>query len=117
VLERGLLAASPEILDEVEEVLGRPKFGQWLSDERRQGFVRRIRVAARLLEPLVRVRECRDVTDDKYLEAAIAAVATEPANDTVIIVSDDQDLLVLDPWRSRIRILKPEGALAVLLGG
>jgi predicted nucleic acid-binding protein len=40
------------------------------------------------------------------LEAALAF-----GND-VIVVSDDRDLLVLDPWRD-IRIVKPEAALAM----
>jgi predicted nucleic acid-binding protein len=33
----------------------------------------------------------------------------------VLLVTDDRDLLVLDPWREGIRILKPEAALAALL--
>jgi uncharacterized protein len=66
--------------------------------------------AAEVVEPAERVAECRDPGDDMVLEAALAAA---PAADTVIIVSDDRDLLVLDPWRG-IRVLKPEAALALL---
>ena len=40
------------------------------------------------------------------LEAALAS-----GND-VIIISEDRDLLILDPWRD-IRIVKPEAALAM----
>ena len=45
------------------------------------------------------VRDCRDPKDDKYLELAIEAAAS-------VIVSSDNDLLVLNPWRG-IRILRP----------
>jgi predicted nucleic acid-binding protein len=47
----------------------------------------------------VRVTDCRDPKDDKYLELALAAGAE-------IIVSSDDDLLVLHPWRGA-RILRP----------
>jgi putative PIN family toxin of toxin-antitoxin system len=114
VLDRGLLVASREILDEVDTVLRRPKFTRWLSPGRRQDFVRRIAVAARLVEPTMRIKECRDPTDDKYLEAVFAA-AEEAADGTALLVTDDRDLLVLEPWREAIRILKPEAALAALL--
>ncbi len=114
VLDRGLLVASEEILDEVDTVLRRPKFAPMLPSERRQHFVRRIAVAARLVEPTVQVEECRDPTDDKYLDAALAA-ASNAADGMVLLVTDDRDLLVLDPWREGIRILKPEAALAALL--
>jgi hypothetical protein len=116
VLDRGLLVASREILDELDTVLRRPKFARWLSPERREYFVRRIAVAARLVEPAVRIEECRDPTDDKYLEAALAA-ASDAADGMVLLVTDDRDLLVLYPWREGIRILKPEAALAALTAG
>jgi predicted nucleic acid-binding protein len=66
-----------------------------------------------LVEPVIKVAECRDPTDDKYLEAALAATG-DAADGAVVIVTDDRDLLVLDPWREGIRILKPEAALAAL---
>jgi predicted nucleic acid-binding protein len=52
-----------------------------------------------MFEPVDSVTECRDNKDNKYLELALAARAS-------IIVSSDDDLLVLDPWRG-IRILRP----------
>jgi len=113
VLDRGLLVASKEILEEVDTVLQRPKFLSWLPPEHRQYLVRRIAIAARLVEPTMKVEECRDPTDDKYLEAALAA-ASHAADGTVLLVTNDRDLLVLEPWREGIRILKPEAALAAL---
>lgn len=56
-------------------------------------------------EPTLRVNDCRDPKDDKYLELALAAGAE-------IIVSSDADLLVLDPWRG-VRIVRPASYLAL----
>ncbi|MEO9189015.1 MAG: putative toxin-antitoxin system toxin component, PIN family [Acetobacteraceae bacterium] len=48
--------------------------------------------------------DCRDAKDNKYLELAPAAGAT-------LIVSSDNDLLTLSPWRG-IPILRPAEYLA-----
>jgi predicted nucleic acid-binding protein len=45
------------------------------------------------------VTGCRDPDDNKYLELAEAAGAA-------VLVSSDNDLLVLHPWRG-VRILRP----------
>lgn len=50
-------------------------------------------------EPRQHVKDCRDAKDDKYLELALAA-------DASTIVSSDDDLLVMHPWRG-IRIVRP----------
>ena len=48
------------------------------------------------------------------LEAALAAtLGTAEVTEPVVIISDDQDLLTMDPWRG-IRIIKPEAALELL---
>ena len=54
----------------------------------------------------MRVTECRDAKDDKYLELALASGAET-------IVSSDNDLLVLHPWRV-VRILNPADYLSVV---
>ena len=58
-----------------------------------------------MFEPAERVTDCRDAKDNRYLELALAASAD-------IIVSGDQDLLVLDPWRG-VRILSPAAFVAL----
>jgi predicted nucleic acid-binding protein len=55
--------------------------------------------AAVWFEPTVRVSDCRDPKDNKYLELVLAAGAET-------IISGDDDLLVLDPWRG-VRIMRP----------
>jgi hypothetical protein len=55
-------------------------------------------------EPSHAVTDCRDATDNKYLELALAAGADA-------IVSSDHDLLSLHPWQG-ILILRPADYLA-----
>jgi predicted nucleic acid-binding protein len=55
--------------------------------------------AALWVEPSEQVEDCRDPKDNCYLALAWAAGAS-------VIVSGDEDLLVLDPWRG-VRVLRP----------
>jgi predicted nucleic acid-binding protein len=54
-------------------------------------------------DPAVRVTDCGDAKDNKYLELALAAGAD-------MIVSSDDDLLTLHPWRG-IPVLRPAAYL------
>jgi len=103
----GRLVASLETLAEVEAVLARPKFAARLPETVRRRFLRRLALGALVVEVGERVRACRDPDDDKFLGVALAAGAE-------VIVSDDRDLLALDPWRG-IRVRKPEAILTELL--
>ena len=47
----------------------------------------------------MKVTDCRDAKDNKYLELALAAGAAA-------IISSDADLLVLHPWRG-VEIVTP----------
>jgi putative PIN family toxin of toxin-antitoxin system len=91
---------------ELVNVLERPKFRQRLAQEYRRRFLLYLQATAFFVVPEQRVEVCRDPADNVVLEAALAF-----GND-VIVVLDDRDLLVLDPWRD-IRIVKPEAALAM----
>lgn len=51
----------------------------------------------------MRVTDCGDAKDNKYLELALAAGAD-------MIVSSDDDLLTLHPWRG-IPVLRPAAYL------
>lgn len=108
------LVVSPPLLAEVAEVLGRPKFAGRLATAQRRRFVLRVQAAAQWVEPAEEVHDCRDPADDMVLEAALAAMRGQA--ETVVIVSDDRDLLTMDPWRG-VRIMKPETALAMLGAG
>jgi putative PIN family toxin of toxin-antitoxin system len=107
----GQLVISQAILHELAEVLARPKFSGRLAPERRRGFLLLLQATARTVEPTERVSACRDPADDMILEAALAA--TQGTAGPVVVISDDRDLLTLDPWRG-IRIIEPEAALELL---
>jgi putative PIN family toxin of toxin-antitoxin system len=112
VPERALLRAeetdvfvlSAAVAAEIAAVLARPHFARVIPSERRERVLAILGSQAVWFEPSVRVMDCRDPKDDKYLELALAAGAD-------IIVSGDEDLLVLDPWRG-VRILRPAAYLA-----
>ena len=79
-------------------------FARILSRERREGILQILRGTAVWFDPPIRITECRDPKDDKYLELALAAGAET-------IVSSDDDLLVLHPWRG-VHIRRPADYLA-----
>ncbi len=96
-----VFALSTEVDSEIVAVLNRPKFAGAITPSRRAWVIDRIRGAAIWFEPAVRVSDCRDPKDNKYLELALAAGAE-------IIVSGDHDLLVLKPWRGVLIIQAAE---------
>lgn len=95
------------ILDEVREVLQRPKFG--LSPEQAFCFVEELCTACALVKPGRRVRAITaDPDDDMILECASEAGAD-------LIVSGDAHLLDLGCWE-HIRIVSPTDALKEIEG-
>lgn len=99
-----VLCGSEQIMAELAEVLNRGYFERRLAQPDRDTFLAMIRknveicwveeTAVVSLDP-----PCRDVSDNFILALALAAQADA-------IVSSDQDLLVLHPWRG-IAILTP----------
>ena len=98
------VALSFAVFGEIETVLARPKFAKSVLPENRAKLLARILDGAAWFEPSMRVAECRDPKDDKYLELALAASASA-------IVTGDADLLDMDPWRG-VRLLRPAEYLA-----
>lgn len=94
-----VLALSPAVFDEIAAVMARPKFSAALPEQRQSQMLELLAAASAWAEPSVRVTDCRDGKDNRYLELALAVAAD-------VIVSGDQDLLVLDPWRNT-RIVTP----------
>jgi putative PIN family toxin of toxin-antitoxin system len=98
------ICASLGTLGELALVLERGKFDRYLDRESRQTFVALIRRSVHLFD--VRDKDlaavdppCRDLKDNQFLALAQVAEA-----DT--LVSSDDDLLVLHPWRG-IPIVTP----------
>ena len=103
--QHDVIALSEAVRDEVVEVLHRPRLVRFVDPALRDELLDLLIPGAGWFEPAVRVADCRDAKDNKYLELALAARAT-------IIVSSDDDLLVLHPWRG-VRILRPAAYLAL----
>jgi putative PIN family toxin of toxin-antitoxin system len=95
----GTLLLSAATFAEFQEMLYRPRFDTYLTDGQRQEFL----VALLKVMQIVKIEEsiiiCRDPKDDKFLEVAVNGVAT-------YIISGDNDLLVLHPFRG-IPIITP----------
>jgi uncharacterized protein len=86
------------ILDEIRDVLQRPKFG--LSSEQALAIVGELHDLCRIVTPTTRVRVvAADPDDDMVLECAVAAEVN-------LIVSGDSHLLAMQQWNG-IRILSP----------
>ncbi len=103
-LKSGYLLVSDETLEELADVLSRPKFEKYVTvQERRRFFELLGRVAIRV--DIVRpIQACRDPKDDKFLSVAVAGKADA-------LVSGDGDLLALHPFMG-IPILSPAAFLA-----
>lgn len=102
--QHGQLFASRSTLDEIATVLAGDKFDKYLHPAERALFVKNYAQFVRLVEPKEHITDCRDAKDNQFLELALAAHAD-------ILVSSDEDLLVLHPWRG-ITIIKPADFIA-----
>jgi uncharacterized protein len=98
------ICVSRSTLAELEQVLQRDKFDRYLDAETRLAFVALVRQYAHLFavpdaDDLNLQPACRDPKDNKFLALALVCEADA-------IVSSDDDLLALNPWRL-IPVLKP----------
>lgn len=99
IVRRGVLIASESTLLELARVLKDSKFERYLTSVEREAFLVALLKIVEVVEVKERIRICRDPSDDKFLEAAVAGRAEA-------IVTGDADLLALDPYRG-IRIMSP----------
>ena len=88
----GIVLMSQSIWSEISEVLVRPKFDKYLTIQERQLFLFVFEQKVRFIDIQENISVCRDPKDDKYLKLAISGKAE-------CIVSGDQDLLTLHPFR------------------
>ncbi len=91
-VDDSILLVSEATMNELADVLARPKFDRYISLEDRQQFLRLLGRVAEFVPITYPVRECRDLKDDKFLEVALNGKAD-------LIVTGDADLLALHPWR------------------
>jgi len=103
------VCASVETLDELTSAQNREKFDRYLDLESRRSFVSLIRRNVHVFDVPTEDRlavdpPCRDPKDNMFLALALVSEAD-------IVVSSDDDLLVLHPWRG-IPIMTPAEFLA-----
>jgi uncharacterized protein len=93
------ILCSKSIFNEYTEKLLLPRFNKYASLIKRTNMLNDIEKEALFIEPVVKISECRDPKDNKFLELAVAVNA-------VCIVTGDNDLLVLNPFRGT-KIISP----------
>ena len=103
-LDIGILLISVETFSEYENVIFRPKFDRYVSVERRQLFLAELRAVAGLVPIFELTDDCRDAKDNKYLDVTINGMAN-------VLITGDQDLLILHPYRGILPILSPSDFL------
>ncbi len=103
-LDLGTILMSEALIEELREVLSRPRFDRYATRVEREEFLRRLIREAETIEIIETVRACRDPEDDKILELAVNGRAN-------YIVTGDDDLLDLNPFRG-IAIVRPAEFLA-----
>ncbi len=84
------IVISDAIEAEIRSVIARPKFQDYAAEMTL--ILDAIIAMAERYEPTMVVTDCRDAKDNKYLELAFDAQAE-------VIISGDDDLLSLHPWR------------------
>ena len=99
VRENAVLVSSKQLLEELSTRLARPKFKAYLEPAELAEFLAAISEKAEIVDLAGELKVCRDPDDDRVLETATTGQAD-------CIITGDQDLLVLDPFRN-IRLLTP----------
>ena len=105
----GVLVFCDATFEEVRTRIMRSKFDRYVSAAKREAFVADLPAASDWVSITGAVMGCRDPDDDKFLEAAITGEANA-------IVSGDNDLLAMHPFRS-IPILRPADFLDATADG
>jgi uncharacterized protein len=80
-------------------VLHRPKFARYLTPLEADLFINQFSLKATSIVVASSLTDCRDQKDNKFLELAVDGQAA-------CIITGDQDLLVLHPYR-HIAVLNP----------
>lgn len=92
-IDLGVIALSDQTIEELIEVLFRQKFDKYFqNDNERWSIINKIEINSNVFTPGITITNCRDPTDNKFLELAISANAS-------CIITGDNDLLVLHPFR------------------
>ncbi len=104
--KNGIILLSDVTSQELQEVLTRSKFDQYISLDIRYQFLTKIKLESEHIFISELIKECRDPKDNKFLEVAVNGNATS-------IITGDKDLLELHPFRG-ISILTPRQFLELI---
>lgn len=96
----GKVLLSFELLAELNEVLGRKQFREYVNEADVRRFAAALVREAEWVKVATTIAACRDSKDDKILALAVDGRAA-------CVVTGDEDLLSLDPFRG-IRIERPD---------
>ena len=107
IIDQSVLLVSQATIDELITVLQKPKIQKYINNEDVASFLYAYKEVAEWIPILEHITVCRDPKDDKFLALAVNGYATT-------IVSGDQDLLILHPFRT-IEIAPPAIVAARLL--
>jgi putative PIN family toxin of toxin-antitoxin system len=99
-LAQGEVLISTALISEIHDVLYRPKFDRYITDSQREDFMLALVESGVLVENTENIEVCRDPKDNMILELAVSGNANA-------IVTGDNDLLVLDPFRG-IAVITPQ---------
>jgi uncharacterized protein len=97
---RGIVLVSESMLDELDDVLRRPRFERYVSEDERLQFLTNFIRDATVAKVTEVITDCCDPKDNKFLELAVSGNVT-------YIISGDADLMVLHPFRG-IPIVTPQ---------
>jgi putative PIN family toxin of toxin-antitoxin system len=96
-MHMGQLIVSDDTLNELASVISRPKFDRYISLQNRKDFFRFLGRVVKRVTIIRNIQACRDPKDDKFLELVVNGQSET-------IITGDEDLLALNPFRS-IRII------------
>lgn len=101
--ERGKLLLSLPVLAELSDVLVRPQFRRYVSEEIARRFIFSLARESEWIDVGLEISASRDPKDNKFLSLAITGNATH-------LITGDSDLLDLHPFRG-VAILTPRSFL------
>jgi len=105
----GEILISTDLVNEIHRVIYRPKFNRYISDSQREDFMLSLVETGDLVNVTEAIAVCRDPKDNMILELAVSGKAD-------VIVTGDDDLLALNPFRE-IAILNPQEFLKMFSTG
>ena len=98
-LRSGTILISGALVEELSAVLARDRFDRYVSREMRADFLDALVRESEVITVTEFIHVCRDPKDDHVLDLAVNGKAE-------VIVTGDNDLLVLNPFRG-VRIVTP----------